>query len=158
MGMARRWLVVVAAPVLAGMVGCADDVRRPVDDATSTSATAGASTTTAPTATTFTSAPPGQPPTAPTDPSAQEAAQRLIDAWTAGDLDAAVAATGSDVANALFAHPAPPAADPQPCRGSETEVGATECDYAYAGGVVTVVVTGNAGNGYRVTNVGVIPT
>ena len=142
--------------------GCADNVENPVAGPSttvgvSTTAASPTTTTVASTPTTPTALPPGQPPTDPSDPTAQQAAQRLVDAWLAGDSAAAVAIAGSDVANVLFAVPPPPAADPQPCRGSETEVGAVECDYLYEGGTLTLVITGNAGSGYRVTNAGVVP-
>ena len=163
----RRPLTVAlaAAALAAGLAaGCSSDAG---DDASGVS-TAGPSTTAAP-ATTTTAAPattststpravpPGQAPSTPTEPTAQQAGQRLIDAWTTDDIGAAVAVAGSDVANALFSYPPADAVESLPCRGSETVASAIECDYAYSGGTVTLLITGNAGNGYRVTNVGLIP-
>ncbi len=150
--------LLVTALVLAG---CSSDGS---DDATDVS-TAGPSTTAAPapstttstTAATVSSVAPGQAPTTATDATAQQAGQRLIDAWMAGDINAAVAVAGSDVANALFAYPAPEGLESLPCRGSETVTAAIECDYSDTAGTVTLLITGNASNGYRVTNVGFVP-
>lgn len=125
----------------------------PVDDTTATSAPASA--TTAPTSSA--TLPPGQPPQSDTDATAQQAGQRLLDAWQAGDIDAAAVVVGSDVANAIFSYPTPEALESLPCRGSETVDAATECDFSYPAGTVTLLITGNAGNGYRVTNVGFVP-
>lgn len=157
----RRPLMALTAVVLTVLVaaGCTSDG----DDAASDVTTAGPSTTatSAPADTTttapVTSAPPGQAPSTPTDPTAQQAGQRLLDAWVAGDITAATAVAGSDVANALFSYPTPDELQSLPCRGSETVEAATECDYQYTGGTVTLLITGNASNGYRVTNVGLIP-
>lgn len=157
------FLVALSALVAAGAVGCTSDSP---DDASSDTTAAPATTTSAPatdpTTATTTAAPPvtaapGQPPTTPTDQTAQQAGQRLLDAWTAADINAAVAVVGSDVANALFAYPTPDTLESLPCRGSETVDAAVECDFTYTSGTVTLLITGNAGNGYRVTNVGFIP-
>ena len=154
-----RRLVPVAALVAAlALAGCSSDGG---DDVT----TAGPSTTAAPapsTTTSVTTAPPqsvapGQAPTTATDATAQQAGQRLIDAWVLGDIDAAVAVAGSDVANALFSYPTPQVVQSLPCRGSETVDAAVECDYSDTTGTVTLLITGNASNGYRVTNVGFVP-
>lgn len=158
----RRPLLALTAVVLTLLVaaGCSSDGDSAASDV-STAGPSSTTSTTAPADTTTTapvqSAPPGQPPTTPTDPTAQQAGQRLIDAWGAGDITAAIAVVGSDVANALFSYPAPDEVQSLPCRGSETVDGATECDYQYAGGTVTLLITGNASNGYRVTNVGFVP-
>jgi len=72
-------------------------------------------------------------------------------------INAAVAVAGSDVANALFSYPTPQEVQSLPCRGSETVDAAIECDYSDTTGTVTLLITGNASNGYRVTNVGFVP-
>lgn len=153
--------VVVLAIATLTLTGCssASDDPALTTSTRGPSATAPAappSTTTSTTAAAPT-APPGGP-TTPTDPTAQQAGQRLIDAWTNGDVVAAAAAVGSDVANALFAQATPDAVQSLPCRGSETVPDAVECDYSNADGVVTLVIAGNASNGYRVVNVGFVPT
>ena len=150
----RRLLPAALLVTALAVAGCSSDGA---DDAADVS-TAGPSTTT-PTmaATTPQSVAPGQAPTTATDATAQQAGQRLIDAWVAGDIDLAVAVAGSDVANALFAYPTPQDVQSLPCRGSETVSGGIECDYSDAAGTVTLLITGNASNGYRVTNVGFVP-
>jgi hypothetical protein len=159
----RRPLAVVALVAALVVAGCASDGTDDVDTVGSTTVAPATSTTAAPAATTTTAAStpvtaaPGQAPTTETDPTAQQAGQRLLDAWTAGDINAAVAVVGSDVANALFSYPTPDTLESLPCRGSETVEAATECDFTYTGGTVTLLITGNAGNGYRVTNVGFVP-
>lgn len=157
-----RLLATTALVAALALAGCSSDGDG--DDVS----TAGPSTTAAP-ATTATSAattsttgaaqslPPGQAPTTATDPTAQQAGQRLIDAWVQGDIASAAAVAGSDVANALFAYPTPENVESLPCRGSETVYGATECDYRDSTGTITLLITGNASNGYRVTNVGFVP-
>ena len=157
----RRLLPATLLVTALVLVGCSSDGS---DDATDVS-TAGPSTTAAPapssttstTAATVSSVAPGQAPTTATDATAQQAGQRLIDAWVAGDINAAVAVAGSDVANALFAYPTPEDLQSLPCRGSETVTAAIECDYSDTAGTVTLLITGNASNGYRVTNVGFVP-
>ncbi len=158
-----RLLAVTALVATLALAGCSSDG----DDAATDVSTAGPSTTEAP-ATTATTAPgtttsaaqslpPGQAPTTPTEATAQAAGQRLIDAWVQGDIAAASAVAGSDVANALFSYPAPEDVQSLPCRGSETVYGATECDYRDTAGTITLLIEGNASNGYRVTNVGFVP-
>ena len=139
------------APTEAGAVPPAGR-SRPAGPATTATSAATTSTTDA-----AQSLPPGQAPTTATDPTAQQAGQRLIDAWVQGDIAAAAAVAGSDVANALFAYPTPENVESLPCRGSETVYGATECDYRDSTGTITLLITGNASNGYRVTNVGFVP-
>ena len=157
----RRLLAATLLVTALALTGCSSDGG---DDATDVS-TAGPSTTAAPapssttstTAATVSSVPPGQAPTTATDATAQQAGQRLIDAWVAGDINAAVAVAGSDVANALFAYPTPEDLQSLPCRGSETVTAAIVCDYSDTSGTITLLITGNASNGYRVTNVGFVP-
>lgn len=157
----RRLLPAALLVTALALAGCSSDGG---DDDADVS-TAGPSTTAAPapstTTTTAATAPqsvaPGQAPTTATDATAQQAGQRLIDAWVAGDIDLAVAVAGSDVANALFAYPTPQDVESLPCRGSETVAAAIECDYSDTAGTVTLLITGNASNGYRVTNVGFVP-
>lgn len=158
-----RLLAVAALAAALALAGCSSSG----DDAATDVSTAGPSTTVAPAATVTTlvttttaaaqALPPGQAPTTPTDPTAQQAGQRLMDAWVLGDIDAAAAVAGSDVANALFSYPDPQEVQSLPCRGSETVYGATECDYADTAGTITLLIEGNAHNGYRVTNVGFVP-
>ena len=158
----RRLLPAALLVTALAVAGCSSDGG---DDAADVS-TAGPSTTAAPApstttpttaATTPQSVAPGQAPTTATDATAQQAGQRLIDAWVAGDIGLAVAVAGSDVANALFAYPTPQDVQSLPCRGSETVAAAIECDYSDTAGTVTLLITGNASNGYRVTNVGFVP-
>lgn len=158
----RRLVPLAALVAVLALAGCSSDGG---DDTAADVSTAGPSTTAAPapstttstTAATPSSVPPGQAPTTPTDTTAQQAGQRLIDAWVAGDIATAVAVAGSDVANALFAYPTPQDVQSLPCRGSETVEAAIECDYQDTTGMVTLLITGNASNGYRVTNVGFVP-
>ncbi len=150
----------VAALTLAGCSSSGDDTATDVSTAGASTTVAPAATVTTLVATTTTAAqslPPGQAPTTPTDPTAQQAGQRLVDAWVLGDINAAAAVAGSDVANALFSYPAPQEVQSLPCRGSETVYGATECDYSDTAGTITLLIEGNASNGYRVTNVGFVP-
>lgn len=151
-------VAVVAAVALAGCSsdGATDDATDVTTAAPSTTSSVVADTTTS-TSAAPQSVPPGQAPTTATDATAQQAGQRLIDAWTAGDINAAVAVAGSDVANALFSYPTPENLQSLPCRGSETVDAAVECDYGDTTGTVTLLITGNASNGYRVTNVGFVP-
>lgn len=166
-----RRLLPLAAVALAALVlaGCSSGDGSGGDrgDAAATSSTSGGApadttpTTAAPTTTTVAtpqSLPPGLPPNSATDATAQAAGQRLIDAWVQDDIVTASAVAGSDVANALFSYPAPFEVQTLPCRGSETVDGATECDYSDTTGTVTLLITGNAHNGYRVTNVGFVPS
>lgn len=150
----------VAALALAGCSSDGDDAADVSTAGPSTTAAPATTTSAAPTSTTgpAQSLPPGQAPTTATDPTAQQAGQRLIDAWVQGDIATAAAVAGSDVANALFAYPTPENVQSLPCRGSETVYGATECDYSDSTGTITLLITGNASNGYRVTNVGFVPT
>jgi hypothetical protein len=157
----RRLVPVAALVAVLALAGCSSDGG----DDTADVSTAGPSTTVAPAPSTTTSTttappqsvPPGQAPTTATDATAQQAGQRLIDAWVIGDINAAVAVAGSDVANALFSYPTPQEVQSLPCRGSETVDAAIECDYSDTTGTVTLLITGNASNGYRVTNVGFVP-
>lgn len=162
--MPHRVLLTALALVTLALASCSSDAP---DDASATTVTTApvVDDTTASTGPTTTSTavtspstlPPGQPPQSDTATTAQEAGQRLLDTWQAGDLDAAAVVVGSDVANALFAYPTPDTLESLPCRGSETVEAAVECDFSYGAGTVTLLITGNAGNGYRVTNVGFIP-
>lgn len=157
----RLTLSVVAVLGAFALAGCSSDPT--TDDATDVTTAAPSTTsptvadTTNDTTPTAQSVAPGQAPTTATDATAQQSGQRLIDAWAAGDINAAVAVAGSDVANALFSYPAPENLQSLPCRGSETVDAAVECDYGYRSGTVTLLITGNASNGYRVTNVGFVP-
>lgn len=158
-----RLLAAATLAAVVALAGCSSSG----DDTASDVSTAGPSTTAAPAATVTTlvttttatpqSLPPGQAPTTPTDPTAQQAGQRLMDAWVLGDIAVAAAVAGSDVANAIFSYPTPQEVESLPCRGSETVYGATECDYRDTTGTITLLIEGNASNGYRVTNVGFIP-
>lgn len=157
-----RLLAAVALVAAIALAGCSSSG----DDGATDVSTAGASTTVAPAATVTTlvtttttaaqTLPPGQPPTTPTDPTAQQAGQRVMDAWVLGDINATAAIVGSDVANAIFSYPAPQEVQSLPCRGSETVYGATECDFQDTTGTITLLIEGNAHNGYRVTNVGFV--
>ena len=153
--MFRRRLVLLALPLLLAAPACSDDDGDQTVDASGTDTSLAVTVTTQPTVTTGPDSSTITTAAGPAGACAEDAAQRLYDAWVAGDEAAALAVAEQSAVDDLFAESHEPGFGLDSCRQSETVDNATECDYTdNAGTILTFLIEGNGEDGYRVTQLG----
>jgi hypothetical protein len=85
---------------------------------------------------------------------AQDAAQRLHDAWAAHDVDGGRACASDEAVGTLFGSTAAGPAPGEHFAGCDEKGGPpVSCSFAYEGGAITMKVAGSAANGYHVESV-----
>jgi hypothetical protein len=142
----RPRAVFPAVLALALAVGCSgsDTPAGPsptVTDPPTTAATTSASPTT--------TAPPA--PTAPTLTTPQAAAEHLYHAWQAGDRATALLAASAAAVDEIFTMAW--TADTYFFGGCTEPTAPSECDYNWSGGIIAMMIEGDATAGFRVVSV-----
>jgi hypothetical protein len=142
----RPLAVVPAVLALALAAGCAPGGSDTPTDAGPTVTDPPTAVETTPAATT-----PAPAPTAPTLTTPQAAAEHLYTAWQAGDRATALLAASDAAVDEIFTMAW--TADTYFFGGCTEPTAPSECDYNWSGGIIAMMIEGDATAGFRVVSV-----